>query len=106
MKRFKLGFRNKSIPAQLAICRRVADGIGRLPVEAREAMKDHNLGPLTDGAAVAVARVESLRAEMRAAKADRAAKVRAARTAASYAATSIRLRTDGDPARALAAGLE
>ena len=33
MKRFKLGFGNKTVIEQISICRRVADGIDKLPAE-------------------------------------------------------------------------
>ena len=106
MKRHKLGFRNKSIPAQLAICRRIADGIGRLPVEKRPPTEDHPVAARLAEAEAAVARVVNLRSELRAAKADRAAKVRAARLAASRAANRVYWENRKDPATVLAAGME
>src|SRR5262245_9942931 len=106
MKRHKLGFRNKSIPAQLAICRRVADGMARLPEGKRPSAEEYPVAQRVAEAAAAVARVENLRAELRAAKADRAAKVRAARVAATYAASRVSIDNRNDPAALLVAGLE
>ena len=54
MKRFKLGFGNRPIIDQIAICNRVARGIGKLPAEQRETLACH---PVADSVAEATAAV-------------------------------------------------
>lgn len=106
MKRYRLNFRNQSIPNTLALCQRVADGVARLPEEKRLPADEFPVGARVAEAAAAVQRVENLRAELRAAKADRAVKVRAARIAARHAAERVFWRDPHDAALHLAAGLE
>src|SRR5882672_4886093 len=106
MKRFKLGFHNRSILQQIAICRRVADCIGKLPAEKRAALARHPVAALVADAATAHGRVEALRSELRAAVRERGSKVRAARAGVTRAASSLWGDTAGEPAGMLAAGLE
>lgn len=106
MKHYKLSFTNKSIPATLAICRRVSDGMARLPEDKRPPAVEFPVAERVAQAGAAVARVENLRAELRAAKTDRAMKVRAARIEATRAAERIFWHNPLDPALHLAAGLE
>jgi hypothetical protein len=105
MKQPKLNFANRTLLEQIAICRRVADGIAKLPEEHRAALAGHDVAARTDEAAQAHADVENLKAALKAALARRNQKVRAARDAATYAASGITAATAGDPAAMLAAGL-
>jgi hypothetical protein len=106
MKRFKLGFRNRSVLEQIAICRRVDDCLCKLPTEKRAALAKNPVAALVAEATEAQARVEALRLELRSALSDRQSKVRAARNAVTRAASRILGETGGDPAGMLAAGLE
>ena len=79
MKRFKLGFGNRTILEQIAICRRVADGIGKLPAKQRQTVAEHPVVESVAAAADAVAEVELLKTALRAAlqkRNDRAAIMR------------------------------
>jgi len=106
MKRHKLNFGNRTVLEQLEICRRVADGIGRLPDEHRAKLPPHDVAARTDEAAQAHAEVESLKTALKAALTRRNDKLRAARDSAGYAASGIVAATAGDPAVMLAAGLD
>jgi hypothetical protein len=106
MKRYRLLFRNQSIPGTLAICRRVADGVARLPEGKRPPAVEFPVAERVAEAGAAVARVEQLRAELRSAKLDRDAKVRAAREEARRVAERIFWRDPLDPTAVLTAGLE
>ena len=105
MKRFKLGFGNKTVLEQIAICRRVATGIGKLPDGHRKYISANLMKDSVDGAAVAHAEVESLKTALKAALARRAQKVRAMREQTTDAATGMMAATGGEPAAMLAAGL-
>ncbi|HXE41727.1 MAG TPA: fibronectin type III domain-containing protein [Candidatus Baltobacteraceae bacterium] len=105
MKRHKLNFGNRTILEQIAICRRVSDGIAKLPDEDRKQLSKPDVARKTDEAAAACAEVESLKTQLRAALTRRNQKVRAAREAATNAAAGIRGLTGGDAAAMLAAGL-
>jgi hypothetical protein len=98
MKRFKLGFGNRTILEQIAICRRVADGIAKLPAA-------HPVAESVAAASDANAEVESLKTALRAALARRDTKVHAMRDHTTAAASSIMAATGGEPAALLAAGL-
>lgn len=106
MKRYRLMFRNQSVTDTLAICRRVADGVARLPEEKRPPTAEFPLAERVAEATAAVARVENLRAELRAAMVERAAAVRVAREEARRVAERIFWRDPLDPTAVLAAGLE
>lgn len=105
MKRFKLGFGNRTILEQIAICRRVADGIGKLPAKQRQTVAEHPVVESVAAAADAVAEVELLKTALRAAlqkRNDRAAIMRHHTTRAS---ADIAIATGSDPAALLAAGV-
>jgi hypothetical protein len=106
MKNYKLGFRNRSLLEQLAICRRIADCIEKLPAEKRAALARIPVAILVADAAAAHGRVESLRSQLRAALSERKSKVRAARDGVTRAASALWGETMGDAAGLLAAGLE
>ena len=105
MKRYKLGFGNRSILEQINICRRVATGIGKLPAEQRRALAPHLVAASVTEAAEAVAEVESLKTTLRAALVRRNEKVAAMRKHTNSAALMITVLTDGSPASLLAAGV-
>ncbi len=105
-KHHKLDFTNRTILEKLAICRRVATGVGRLPDEHRKTLTEQN--PITDcigEAEAATAEVETLKSALKAALQKRNTKVRAACDSATSAALLISVITEGDPAGMLAAGL-
>jgi hypothetical protein len=79
MKRFKLGFGNRTILEQIAICRRVADGIARLPAERRETVAEFPVAAGVAEAEEAFVEVESLKTALKAARCRRDAKVAAMR---------------------------
>jgi hypothetical protein len=106
MKRFKLGFGNRPILEQIAICRRVADGMGRLPTEQRRTLARHPVAASVAEAADAYTQVESLKTALRAALARRDLKVRAMRDLTTAAANAIHAATGGDPSSLLTAGME
>ena len=106
MKRPKLNFGNRTILEQLAICRRMADGIAKLPAAQRETFAQHDVAGRTAEAQQAVAEVESLKIALKAALRRRNEKVRAARDTATFAASGVTLVTNGNPAAMLAAGLD
>lgn len=106
MKRPKLNFGNKTVLEQLAICRRVANGVSQFPAEHRETLAQPNVAGKTDAALQAHADVESLKIALKAALRRRDEKVRAARDAASAAAGLVSIVTNGNPAAMLAAGLD
>jgi hypothetical protein len=105
MKHFKLGFGNRTILEQIAICRRVADGIARLPAKQRQAVAGHPVAASVAEAAKAVAEVESLKTALRAALVKRNTKVSAMRGHTTAAAGAITRATGGDPVALLAAGV-
>ena len=105
MKRFKLGFGNKTVLEQIAICRRVATGIGKLPSTHRKYISVNLVKESVDEAAAAHAEVESLKTALRAALAKRATKVRVMREQTTDAATGLMAATGGNPVALLAAGL-
>jgi Fibronectin type III domain len=105
MKRFKLGFGNRPLLEQIAICRRVADGIGKLSAESRRTLARHPVAASVAEAAAAHAQVSSLKTALRAALARRDLKVRAMRDHTTAAAYGIFAATGGDPLALLAAGM-
>jgi Fibronectin type III domain len=105
MKRFKLGFGNRSLLEQIAICRRVADGIGRLPAEPRRTLAHHPVAASVAKAADTYTQVESLKTALRTALARRDSMVRAMREHTTAAANGILAATGGDPLTLLAAGV-
>ena len=106
MKHFKLNFANRPVLEKVAICRRIADSIARLPEEHRAALVEHPVAGCTDEASAACAEVEAAKAVLKAALHKRKTKVRAACDCANYAGLKISALTAGDPAAMLAAGLE
>jgi Fibronectin type III domain len=105
MKRFKLGFGNRTVLEQIAICRRVAAGIARLPAAHRKYAANHPVADSADEAAAAHAEVESLKTALKVALARREAKLRAMRGRTTSAALMVMTAATGDPAAMLAAGL-
>jgi len=105
MKHFKLNFGNRSILEQIAICRRVADGVAKLPADHRAAIADVPVADSVTEAADAHAQVEALKIQLRAALKIRDTKVRAMRDHTTGVALGISAVTD-DPAVMLAAGLD
>jgi hypothetical protein len=105
MKRFKLGFGNKTLLEQINICRGVVAGIGKLPAGQRQALARHPVADSVAEAAAAHAEVEALTTALKAALARRSKKVRAMRERTTDAATELMAATGGDPAVLLAAGL-
>jgi hypothetical protein len=106
MKHHKLGFANRPVHEQLAICQRVADGVARLPAAHREALAEIPIADSTEAAAQACAAVETAKHALKAALHDRKLKLRAAREHAHYVGLQLSARTAGDPAAFLQAGLE
>src|ERR1017187_795094 len=88
-KRFKLGFGNRTVLEQIAICRRVADGIAKLPASQRDALDQHPVADSVAEATAAHAEVEALKTDLKAALRRRAAKVRAMREHANDAGLGI-----------------
>jgi hypothetical protein len=105
MKRFKLGFGNRSLLEQIAICRRVADGISRLPIEHRRTLARHPVAASVTEATDAYTQVESLKIALRTAMARRNLTVRVVRDHTTAAANGIFAATGGDPLALLAAGV-
>lgn len=106
MKRHKLNFGNRTVLEKLAICRRVATGIERLPAEHRKTLVEEN--PITDrieDAEAATTEVETLKVALKAALHRRNVKVRAACDSATATALRLSALTLGDPAALLAAGI-
>jgi hypothetical protein len=106
MKRFKLGFRNRSVREKIAICRRVEDSFGKLPEKHRALAVRIPVASAIEEAIAADARVEALRLELRSAVQDRKVKTRAMCQATTRKASLVLAETMGDPALLLAAGLE
>lgn len=106
MKRFKLGFRNRSVIEQLSICRRVCDGLAKLPQAVRAALAHIPVAATVAEAIEVHNAVETLRSELRVALRKRKLKVAAARKAVTRAALAVFVQTRGNPAGQLAAGLE
>jgi hypothetical protein len=104
MKRFKLGFGNRPLLEQIAICRRVADGMGKLPAENRRTLARHPVAASVAEAADAYAQVESLKIALRAALSKRDLKVRAMRDHTTAAAHGLAAIADA-PATLLAMGV-
>jgi len=104
MKRFKLGFGNKTVLEQISICRRVATGIGKLPAAHRKYVAANLVTDSVAEAVAAHAEVESLKTALKAALARRADKVSAMRERTTTAATGLMIATGGEPAALLAAG--
>jgi hypothetical protein len=79
MKRFKLGFGNRTILEQINISCRIASGIGKLPAEQRQKLARHPVAASVAEAADAVAEVEVLKTALRGALVKRDKKVAAMR---------------------------
>ena len=105
MKRYKLGFGNRTVLEQIAICRRVADGLAKLPGKQRQAMAGCPVAASVAEATEAVGEVEGLKTALRAALIKRNAKAGAMRRHTTFAASLLNLATGGDPAALLAAGV-
>jgi hypothetical protein len=105
MKRFKLGFGNRTILEQIAICRRVANGIAKLSADARKAADRHPVAASVAEASDAHAKVEVLKTALKAALIRRNTKVSAMRDHTTAAAGAITAVTGGDPMTLLAAGV-
>jgi hypothetical protein len=105
MKRFKLGFGNRTVLEQITICRRVADGIARLPARQRQTVAEHPVAASVIEATDAVTEVEVLKTTLRAALAKRDKKVADMRHHTTAAATAINRATGGDPVALLVAGV-
>ena len=105
MKQFKLNFGNRSVLEQIAISRRVADGIARLTAEQQAILADHPVGNAVVEAAAACDEVDAAKITLRAALQKRNDKLRAMRDHTTYAAYGIHNLTAGDPAAMLATGL-
>jgi hypothetical protein len=105
MKRYKLGFGNRTVLEQIAICRRVADGIARLPAKHRQAMVGYPVAASVAEAVEAVAEVETLKTALRTALVRRNAKASAMRGHTTDAATILNTATSSDPVALLAAGV-
>ena len=104
MKRFKLGFGNKTVLEQISICRRVADGIDKLPAEHSKQIAKFSVAAKVAEAADAYTQVEVLKTALRAALVKRNTKVSAMRDCTTRAASGISAVTGGDPVALLAAG--
>ena len=102
----KLGFGNRTVLEQIAICRRVAGGIGKLAAEQREALACHPVAESVAEAAQAHTEVEAMKTALKAALFRRQAKVRAMREHTTSAAIRIANDVKGDPAAMLSAGLD
>jgi hypothetical protein len=105
MKRYKLGFGNRTVLEQIAICRRVVGGIAKLPAKQQQGMAKYPVADSVAEAAEAVARVDSLKTALRAALVRRNSKVDIMRRHATSAAAVIAVATDGDPEALLTAGV-
>jgi hypothetical protein len=105
MKRFKLGFGNRTVLEQITICRRVADGMARLPAKQRQRVAGHPVAESVTETADAVAGVEVLKTALRAALVKRDKKAAAMRNHTTRAAAAINFETGGDPVALLAAGV-
>lgn len=106
MKRHKLGFGNRSIPQQLLICRRIADGIAKLPAASRSKVPRNDLGERTTKAQKACTEVEQLKLALKSAVERRNRLVRDAREAADFAARGLSALAGGDATAMHEAGLE
>ena len=105
MKRHKLNFTNRTVTEQLAICRRVADGVVNASEEHRHHFTAVNLPGKLTAAEAAHAEVERLKVALKSAVSRRNDTLRRAREGASAAASGLVIITNGEPAAMLAAGL-
>ena len=105
MKRHKLNFGNRTVSEQLAICRRVADGVANAPKQHRALFAPGNLAGTLADAEAAHAEVGRLRVALKSALSRRNDTLRRARDSAGDAATGLALVTNGEPGAMLAAGL-
>lgn len=105
MKRHKLNFGNRTVTEQLAICRRVADGVAKVPEEHHHHFTPVNLAGKLSDAEAAHAEVERLKFALKAALSRRNETLRLARDSAGAAASGLAVLTNGDAAAMLAAGL-
>ncbi|HTX20873.1 MAG TPA: hypothetical protein VMD27_03280 [Candidatus Aquilonibacter sp.] len=105
MKRFKLGFGNKTILEQIAVCRRVATGIAKLPAAHRKYIAANLVTDSVAEAVAAHAEVESLKTALKAALARRADKVSAMRERTTAAATGLMIAHRGRTGGAAGGGL-
>jgi hypothetical protein len=105
MKHCKLGFGNRTVLEQIAICRRVAGGIAKLPAKQQQGVAKYPVADSVAEAAAAVAEVDSLKTALRAALVRRNTKVSAMRDHTTRAASVITVATGGDPEALLAVGV-
>lgn len=105
MKHCKLGFGNRTVLEQIAICRRVAGGIAKLPAKHSLAVAKYPVAASVTEAEAAVAEVESLKTALRAALVRRNSKVNIMRGHTTRAAAVIAVATGGDPEALLTAGV-
>jgi hypothetical protein len=105
MKTFKLGFGNRTVLQQISICRRVADGIAKLPDEQRATFSNRPVADSVAEATEAHAEVEALKMSLKAALRKRDAKVRVMREHTTGAASGISGLAAGNVAAMLSAGL-
>ena len=105
MKHYKLDFANRSALEQVAICRRVADSVAKLPAEHQAALAGVGIAAATNEAADACAAVEAAKAALKAARHLRQTKLSAARDCAYEVGLKLTSLTGGQPAAFLAAGL-
>ena len=105
MKRYKLGFGNKTALEQIAISRRVANGIARLPAEHRQALEQHSVAECVAAAEAVENRVGILKAELRAALAGRSETLRTMRGQTANAALGLSLLAWSKPEVRLTTGL-
>lgn len=106
MKRYKLGLGNKTILEQIAICRRVVSGIGRLPAGQRAAFAGIPVAGSVEAAAQAHAEVMRMKGTLKAAVARCGSVVREMRSQTANAANILMILTNGEPASLMAAGLD
>jgi hypothetical protein len=106
MKRYKLGLGNKTVLEQIAICRRVSDGINNLSSSQRAALARHPVAESVDAAARAHLEVGRLKVVLKTAVAHCRNAVRKMRDQTASAASHLMALTAGEPAALLASGLD
>ena len=105
MKRPKLGFGNRTVLEQIAICRRVVNGISKLPAKQQLGVAKFPVAASVAEAVAAVAEVESLKTALRAALVRRNTKVEIMRGHTTRASAVIAVATGGDPEALLTVGV-
>lgn len=106
MNRHKLNFGNRTVTEQLAICRRVADGVANVAKEHRRHFTAANLADKLADATAAHQEVERLKVALKSALSHRNETLRRARNSASACASGLTAVTKGERAAMLAAGLD